>query len=1033
MPICGELLSWLRLFWFRLVGLETQRQGSRQGGFAITASMLLIGAVMIVSAAIIPLASYISNTSTDNRSSASSEQCAWCAGNDQCYQSTGHAPESGGPVAVCGGLSCCTGYVPAGSGGSGGSEQPAPQSCASGWSCNGKCADGNTVKLFKNTWCDGKAQWLWEAAGNNSGCGGSPSTPKSEGCGSTAGGSQSTPDTTLGQGCSTRGTACPAGTICCGGCIDGCRPATQGCNAWIDQECTVAGCGGEGTAPAPGESCCPGLTKCANGRCAKSCPLDQNPVCGGIREGSDCQNGGKWVCESEDPGGSGHCEGGSWSVGTGGAGGATEPKQQCSTPLGTLSDGESRQAQQCGTNDCPSNQKAKYVCQDGVAAKSCVASQECGAEACEYNSLGQCNASKDKRCSCSGGTCYWRADTTCSTCSTPVGTLNHGESRQAQQCGTDGCPSTQRAEYGCDGGAATKSCVSVGCVSPEECARHNLFSPYEAGAGKCANILPTFIDGCYECQINQGDQCQLDRCTCPDGGTVGNQEECGGQSESELPENEFGDIAGDPTQVEDTSQCKDDQKGTCPDGQECVWMAPYGIGNFYQCLDEAEVNLIEPDAPQNAAPDTVEQEELGETSQRSSDQTEDLPSDEKSCGFTCTLRELLQPVVSTIVQNREELAQKAIDTYYTNQVTCGTIRFQDDCEKVLGCTLDTTGVGYVCRPDPSYAQINTEQQCPTANFLINGHSMPITAKVGFAGYGEDGFCYQCVDSSSGPRYVVADNYQCRKMNQPRVEADFPQSPCYSFSAENCRQDTTCTIIEGQCKPVSDLVNAEQPLEVRLETENIDVPLYTKTMNYAFNILPDHIYENLTKIQLIEYIPGHWYAGACGINGGSNVALTSACHCADTGLSSDVHARISCDVTLEDGVDPALLHTTVHEINHLNYDRTYIESPYCEDPSGTCAVSEALHVASALGPNPLEFDSRDKLANDDEYLQSIYASDEDPAYEVLNELLTWYVLSPDKLQAEFPDVYEVARTLYQGAEYERFVDENGIQMIRRKTL
>src|SRR5690606_11484956 len=78
--------------------------------------------------------------------------------------------------------SACSGNSSGGgSSGGGGST-----SCASGWSCNGHCADQNTVNMFNGTWCDGKARWLYEA-----GCGGSASKLKSEGCGNS-----STPATT---------------------------------------------------------------------------------------------------------------------------------------------------------------------------------------------------------------------------------------------------------------------------------------------------------------------------------------------------------------------------------------------------------------------------------------------------------------------------------------------------------------------------------------------------------------------------------------------------------------------------------------------------------------------------------------------------------------------------------------------------------------------------------------------------------------------------------------------------------------------
>jgi hypothetical protein len=107
--------------------------------------------------------------------------------------------------------------------------------------------------------------------------------------------------------------ACGGGEIFCGGCINGCRPANATCNNQIDSECKQTGCGGNGTNPGAGESCCSGLQQCANGRCAPSCVLDNNDICGGIREGSNCNNGGSWTCDSTVNGGSGHCSGGVWN------------------------------------------------------------------------------------------------------------------------------------------------------------------------------------------------------------------------------------------------------------------------------------------------------------------------------------------------------------------------------------------------------------------------------------------------------------------------------------------------------------------------------------------------------------------------------------------------------------------------------------------------------------------------------------------------------------------------------------------------
>ncbi|MCL4208495.1 hypothetical protein KJZ63_02580 [Patescibacteria group bacterium] len=110
------------------------------------------------------------------------------------------------------------------------------------------------------------------------------------------------------------GSACAGDEIYCGGCIAGCRKATQTCNRWIDQECAVTGCGGNGTRPGVGEKCCEGLMMCTNGRCDPTCSANIGTrQCGKYVEGSNCNNEGRWVCDVEGPSGSGHCEGGLWS------------------------------------------------------------------------------------------------------------------------------------------------------------------------------------------------------------------------------------------------------------------------------------------------------------------------------------------------------------------------------------------------------------------------------------------------------------------------------------------------------------------------------------------------------------------------------------------------------------------------------------------------------------------------------------------------------------------------------------------------
>ncbi|MFA9288547.1 MAG: hypothetical protein ACEQSA_01570 [Weeksellaceae bacterium] len=57
--------------------------------------------------------------------------------------------------------------------------------CRSGeWVCNSqaKCANFAIQTLFNTYWCNGEAQWKWEAADNSNSCGGALSKPRTQGC-----------------------------------------------------------------------------------------------------------------------------------------------------------------------------------------------------------------------------------------------------------------------------------------------------------------------------------------------------------------------------------------------------------------------------------------------------------------------------------------------------------------------------------------------------------------------------------------------------------------------------------------------------------------------------------------------------------------------------------------------------------------------------------------------------------------------------------------------------------------------------------
>lgn len=86
------------------------------------------------------------------------DTCGWCAGADQCWQSTGHAPEALSTPA-CGGGSCCTGFVPGGT-----TPLPDPGACDHDAGC-----DLHQCKVNTNNLCPGATDYYAHAYMSNAG------------------------------------------------------------------------------------------------------------------------------------------------------------------------------------------------------------------------------------------------------------------------------------------------------------------------------------------------------------------------------------------------------------------------------------------------------------------------------------------------------------------------------------------------------------------------------------------------------------------------------------------------------------------------------------------------------------------------------------------------------------------------------------------------------------------------------------------------------------------------------------------------
>ncbi len=253
---------------------------------------------------------------------------------------------------------------------------------------------------------------------------------------------------------------CPQGYIGCAGCITDYRCATKTCNEWIDQECAP---GAEGTYPPSGQNCNPGLIKCANGRCSRACALDNNPVCGGIRAGSNCQNEGRWVCDKPDPDGSGHCEGGIWQQPTS----SQDPEKKhdndenneektdegiCASPIGEIKNGATAIVSECGTHDCPNDSQAQWICDNDTLTKECVVGN-CFGEPCAEILDDECKPDGEYRCECRTEGCFWVEAANCVS-TDDCSDLDTIQCSQTQTCiwnmDTDNCISkTEQTQESC--------------------------------------------------------------------------------------------------------------------------------------------------------------------------------------------------------------------------------------------------------------------------------------------------------------------------------------------------------------------------------------------------------------------------------------------------------------------------------------------------------------------------------------------------------------------------------------------------------
>lgn len=223
-------------------------------GFVQFLPLILLGAFAITTF-VIGTQVQKQRTTQDIRSRAST--CLPC-GPGTCPDGWSYGKDDCAPQASCpqrDAEACANHQKPSGGGQpstGGGGGCPAGQ-----WSCNGHCADTNTQNMFNSTWCDGQKRWLWQAAGNNSSCGGAESVEKSKGpcsgsagTGGTGGATGEAYGKNFGNACAggiAYGT-CNAGYRCGGYCgTMNCFQPDSACGSTANLSCTPNTCYNAGT------------------------------------------------------------------------------------------------------------------------------------------------------------------------------------------------------------------------------------------------------------------------------------------------------------------------------------------------------------------------------------------------------------------------------------------------------------------------------------------------------------------------------------------------------------------------------------------------------------------------------------------------------------------------------------------------------------------------------------------------------------------------------------------------------------------
>ena len=382
---------------------------------------------------------------------------------------------------------------------------------------------------------------------------------------------------------------------------------------------------------------------------------------------------------------------------------------------------------------------------------------------------------------------------------------------------------------------------------------------------------------------------------------------------------------------------------------------------------------------------------------------EDLvPENKSSCLYGVSSCSIVGRYDSNNCANCPSGTASCCGAVLANSISCdrpNTVTCQNN--KVISCSWDgkveaqrSCQSGYECLNGEcvaNQARVDTSCSC-TATVFGQTQSISVNSSI----VNEVGDCYQCIpyNSVNGSSCGLIDRCNIRE-----VSSSADDGQVISSEKDRIEAEYGITLLGGGSN---------------FSTEDL------RELEKVLKLLPASFYENATIILDTQNLQSGASGSAWGRYGDGIVTIKLA----DCDRPAQGNPNLDCGFRTD---------TSIHEIIHLNdpstsntqgnttfFDRETMEQSFIE-----AAANDGMTFYTEVTTTHKESDS---------LMISYSGVAEIPVHEGFAEAATDYVLYPEQLQRDFPNVYEVMKNeMYDGVEYMTFITEFCREEIRIRSI